>query len=986
MELILQTGLSHQQKAVDAIADTFKNVEWSTPGYYYQNPQINLQSEVLRQNVAAIQQRNLRQDESHKVTVEDSAVHLDIKMETGTGKTYVYTQTIFELHKRYGVNKFIIVVPSLPIKEGAKQFLSDEYAKRHFADTCGYGSTIELGVLEAMKSKKGKKFFPGVVRTFVEGANLATNRIYVLLANMQLLTNAKVLKDNDYDSETAGFYRPFDALKATRPFVIIDEPHRFAKEQQAFQAIINELAPQCLIRYGATFPEVTRGRGKNKISSKDYCNLLYNLDACDSFNLGLIKGIAKEHFEPLSQKQEKVKIVSIEKNESVRFQFVHKDAPVQTYELKKGDSLAAISSDFENLRIAGIGKDVIELSNGQCKAKGEVFNTDIYSSSYQEQMLKLAIERHFETERENFSRQFKIKTLALFFIDDISSYRELPDSDKKPYLKDAFERLLKERIDIELARPETSKNTEYRDYLLASKANIALCHAGYFSQDQSDSDEAIAKEVHEILVDKKSLLSIRDENGNYNVRRFLFSKWTLKEGWDNPNVFTIAKLRSSGSEISKLQEVGRGLRLPVDEYGNRISDGDFQLNYIVDFTEADFATRLVEQINGERPAVSVISDVQLQTVANKLGIEADELFITLLSKHYVGRNYEIKTEHRDTFFAEYPDFASGLNTGKVKDRNKTKNLTVRVRKNNFDELKELWEKINEKYILYYDRIKQNILQCELCDLLKSENVFQDIVISSIREKIDATNQGAQVQVASGVQYSIRKKLPYSVFLHRLNSQTNLPIVFLHTLFVQYSKLHEIISSEYFNESSLAKIIQIFEDWKSRNLGTRFHYKKAGVSRYDTALTNADGSLKNIIAQGLVGTKLVAGKSPKKYLYDQIAYDSPLEKENILTSIEEVVVYGKIPRRSIAIPTITGFSYSPDFMYVVKRKSGDKELNIVVETKDVGGKSDLRGIEAARITCAKAFFEQLTLDGYKVFFHTQLNDKKIRQIIDDVFNH
>ena len=295
MELILQTELPHQQKAVDAVSEVFTGVNWENPSYFYQNPRLDFRSEALKKNIASIQQQNLRQDEPRQVTVGEAALHLDIKMETGTGKTYVYTHTIFELHKRYGINKFIIVVPTLPIKEGAKQFLRDEYVRRHFADTCSYGCTIELGVLEAMKAKKGKKFFPGVVRSFVEGSNLTTDRIYVLLTNMHLLTNAKVLKDDDYGTETEGFYRPFDALKATRPFVIIDEPHRFAKGQQAFQAIVNELEPQCLIRYGATFPEVTSGRGKNKVTVKDYNNLLYNLDACDSFNMGLIKGIAKEH-------------------------------------------------------------------------------------------------------------------------------------------------------------------------------------------------------------------------------------------------------------------------------------------------------------------------------------------------------------------------------------------------------------------------------------------------------------------------------------------------------------------------------------------------------------------------------------------------------------------------------------------------------------------------------------------------------------------
>ena len=212
-----------------------------------------------------------------------------------------------------------------------------------------------------------------------------------------------------------------------------------------------------------------------------------------------------------------------------------------------GDSLSVIDTSFEGIVISAIGKNFIELSNGQTKYQGEEFNTDIYSSSYQEQMLKLAIQRHFETERQNFSgRQFKIKTLALFFIDDITSYRE-DDEGKSPYLREMFERLLKEAIEELISKLPDEENA-YKEFLNASLLDLSACHAGYFAQDNSDSDEDIAKEVDDILRNKKGLLSFKNADGSYNTRRFLFSKWTLKEGWDNPNVFTIAKLRSSGSE------------------------------------------------------------------------------------------------------------------------------------------------------------------------------------------------------------------------------------------------------------------------------------------------------------------------------------------------------------------------------------------------------------------------------------------------------
>ncbi len=243
------------------------------------------------------------------------------------------------------------------------------------------------------------------------------------------------------------------------------------------------------------------------------------------------------------------------------------------YNLQVGDSLSVINSELKGLIIAGIGSNFVEFSNGQEKRVGEEFTVDIFSNSYQEQMVRLAIQRHFETERANFDRPCKIKTLALFFIDNIDSYRG--DENGTAWLCSIFEQLLLDRIEYELLQP---CSPEYRAYLDASKADAFACHAGYFAKDNSDSDDSIAEEVDEILHNKKKLLFIKnEEDGSFNTCRFLFSKWTLKEGWDNPNVFTIVKLRSSGSDNSKIQEVGRGLRLPVDEFGNRISNEEFML-------------------------------------------------------------------------------------------------------------------------------------------------------------------------------------------------------------------------------------------------------------------------------------------------------------------------------------------------------------------------------------------------------------------------
>lgn len=981
MELILQTGLTHQQKAVDSIANVFLNTNINQPNQYYCCPAIS-PDHVLFENISGTQKANELHGSLRAISKDVNPLHLDIKMETGTGKTYVYTHAIYELHQRFGINKFIVVVPSLPIKAGAEQFLGDGYVQKHFENTCGYGAKIELYTLKAQIKKKGKTFFPSAVRAFVEGSNQTSNRIYVLLTNMQLLTNGNMLSRSDYDFGVHGFYRPFDALAATKPFVIIDEPHRFQRDQKAYERIKNEIKPQCVIRFGATFPEITAGKGKSKATKKDYLNLLYDLNACDSFNQNLIKGVAKEHFEPLSSKDEKIKITSIESKKSVTFNHITANGR-KSFTLQVGDSLSVISEELRGLSVLGIGKNFVEFSNGQEKYTGEEFTVDIFSESYQEQMIHLAIQRHFETERINFDRPCKIKTLALFFIDNIDSYRGDSNGDK--WLHTIFEQLLKERIEHELAQP-CSDN--YRAYLEASKADISACHAGYFAKDNSDTDESIAEEVDEILHNKKKLLSIVNEDGSFNTRRFLFSKWTLKEGWDNPNVFTIVKLRSSGSDNSKIQEVGRGLRLPVDEFGNRISNEEFMLNYIVDFTEADFANRLVAEINAELPGEQAthISTDDMERVAKLRKIDTNQFMIELITKGYIDFTRKINIEKIDVFYQDYPEFNTPRLAGtKVIDKNKKAKNTIKVREARFNELKELWAAINKKYVLFFDNDVDKSIEKDIQALLQ-DGVFGLQEITTDRQKIHAGKDSVEAVGEAGVTYLIGgRKLPYNAFLKRINKATSIPISTLHQAISLYAKSDKGFNKAYINESSSARFISKFNDWKYDNLKGRFNYKQTEYIPTSTKLTNADGSVKDEVVQGEIGTTLLKGAPSAKYLYDVIAFDSPLECKNITEDIDEVIVYGKIPRRSISIPTIGNDSYSPDFMYVVKKSNGQKELNIVIETKQVEGKSSLRGEEAMKISCAEAFFNQLSLDGYNVSFKTQINNTGVASIISDIIS-
>ncbi len=983
MELILQKGLPHQLTAVNAVCDVFRDIPFMPQTSSHQCPMLNYEAEETYRHIEEIQQANDISPACRKVHRDGTSIHLDIKMETGTGKTYVYTQTIFELHKRYGINKFIIFVPSLPVKAGTAQFMASPNTIRHFKDVCGYDTTLELRIVEAQKKgsqKKGRNNFPLNIGTFVQGSIQNRNKIYVLLMNSALLTNAKILTQ-EYDSSAEGYFQPLAALNSTRPFVIIDEPHRFSCDQMAYQKIIKEICPQCILRYGATFPEITSGKGKDKKTEKDYQNLLYDLNSCQAFNRNLIKGIAKEHLEPLSgSKDEKVRITSVARNDCAHFLLIS-GKQTTSYILHTGDPLSLVHPAFEGIYLTAITATGVEFSNQTIKQRGEEMDVDIFMSSYQEQMLILALKRHFETERRNFERSFRIKTLALFFIDNRHSYRS-DKSDEHPYLKEMFEKALKQQLEKELKHPV---NEAYREYIEASLQDLSACHGGYFANDNDSSDEEVARETKEILHDKMALLSFKHEDGSYNTRRFIFSQWALKEGWDNPNVFTICKLRSSGSETSKLQEVGRGLRLPVDEFGTRIAKDEFTLNYIVDFTERDFAEQLVQEINKDVPATIYITTDKIRKVAGKRGLAEKVLFMDLIANDYIDMDFKINPAKRDVFFTAYPEFETGLADDKVTDRNTGKNegRKVQIRPDNYRELRNLWEKINEKYLLFLEKEVDGMVEDALYDILCQNPLITYGTLYSNRDEVSSDGETMKVKEGTGFEFQFEKRLPYNLFLKRLHQRTFVPLQTLHRVLCKYHQEQQKINDRQINEFSLSNIIKAFNNWKYDNLQGRFNYSKANLRLKGTALSNPDGSPKKEIVQGIIGTRLSEGIPPEKYLYNAIAYDSPLEQTNIISDVDNVIVYGKIPRRSIAIPTFDGGTYSPDFMYVVQRKDGSKELNIIVETKDIVSENDLRGTERAKINSAEIFFDQLKLDGYRVHYQRQIQGKSIQQLIAEI---
>lgn len=1003
MELKLEHDLAHQLVPVDNVATVVEASIRKEAEQAHQNPLLHDKWDLkLTNNVrpANIKERYIdwgRMSPSRlpdKVKALPPHNVLDVRMETGTGKTYVYTRTIYELHKRCGFNKFIIAVPTLPIKAGTAAFLDDQNVLRHFRDVCGYNSDIELCLLEPQKQKKkGKLTIPTSVSQFFNGTNRNKKKIYVLLTNIQLLTTGKLLTRTDFDQ-----LNEFDNLAAvirdTRPVLIIDEPHRMERMGASYAKLIESFRPQLVLRYGATFPELTFGKGRNRFTKKDYQELIYELNAADAFNQELIKGVAKEHLELPGGRtaDKKVKIVGMAKGDSVTVRLTAAGATDKTHILHAGESLGVVDGDLDGIVIEQIGAQSILLSNGQEKFNGDEFYPDQFSLSYQEGMIELALMRHFETERANFSRNgLPIKTLALFFIDNIESFRG-PEGKNDGWLRMKFLDLLKTRVNKELAK----ENTEvYAAYLRATLANLDGTCAAYFSRDNNDTDENIAAEVKVILHGKKELLSLKDKDGNPNVLRFLFSKWTLKEGWDNPNVFTICKLRSSGSEISKLQEVGRGLRLPVDIAGNRISDGGFMLNYIVDFTEKDFAIRLVAEINGDLGNRTLADPMQITVhhinqVGEKRGMERKAFQIQLLQEEYIelgDDGIRIKADKFDDMLKAYPEFVDlirGVSATRIINRNSNRGDKVHIRKARFDELRELWAQLNRKYVLFFDSQIDGRLEEALPALLRDKNVFSYQSVHTNRVSLDWETGRVKLKEEAHKELTLRgRHYPYNVFLQKASRFTNIPLSTLHRAICQAADDGLSIKTEMMTDDSLARLIAAVDDWKCEELVGRVRYKQADYRVKETKLTNADGTVKDEVVQTYIGQKMVLGTPPAKYLYDAYAYDSELELQNMKKEIEEVVVYGKIPSHSICIPTVASSNYSPDFMYVVKKADGTKELNIVIETKAYDKETNIPPDENSKIECAEEFFNAMTRDGYTVRFQKQLNSISVRAIIDEL---
>jgi type III restriction enzyme len=947
-----EKNLNHQSHAVESSIAVFENISLVQPteaDKNFINPAFDYTTErTYPQNIRAVQEDNGVNEE-----IKRNSNIIDIMMETGTGKTYTYTKTIFELNKNFGIFKFIVVVPTLSIKAGTIDFLKSDSSREHFKEQ--YGKTLHLHIVESLKNNKSKKsFIPPAVTSFVNAGNFEKNSIQVMIINAGMINSETMQKSFDkglFDKYTV----PFDAVGATKPFMIIDEPHKFGTSTKTWENI-QKMKPQFILRYGATF--------------QGYENLIYTLTAVDSFNRNLVKGVIGHITEFDSGKNAVVKFIDSDGTEA-SFELIENDKK-KTVKISKKDSLKKIHPEMSDLGIENLNKSTVVLTNGLEMKKGDKINPYSYAEKLQETMIQKAIKHHFEIEKSLLTRDVKIKPLTLFFIDNIDEYRN-----KDGYIRKTVEQYIELEIKELL---KTEKDVFYKAYLEKTLLDLSITHAGYFSKDNTEKDEAIEKEINEILHDKQAMLDLE------NPRRFIFSKWTLREGWDNPNVFQICKLRSSGSEISKLQEVGRGLRLPVNEYGNRVKDEQFYLNYFVDFTESDFVDKLVNEINQKSGAISIeivpdkLSDIMIKKICELYEITEDELLEVLDSNNVVTRTNSFKTGGFDFIKQNYPKIFEGVNSNKVRKATDPKKKVV-VRTEKYQELKDLWEKLNEKVILEYKFDNEANFKTLFTDFLKAQK--DNFTSDGINERISKIEIKDNRAVANELESVYNRKtanisiMKYSDFLKELSKILNINIKTLHQSIIDAGT--DI--NKFLNQTTLRVIKQNFDHYLMANAIDKFsiEYKKVSNNIHPTKLTDEKGNVLKEISASDVGVLFSDEDVDKSYFFDELYYDSDLEKTNIKSEIKQVIVFTKIPKNSIKIPVAGGKSYSPDFAYVLKFKDGEQKLNFIVETKDVNSKDGLRDEEKFKIKHAEKFFDGKV----KIEFRTQFSNNKIVDLIKEI---
>ncbi len=974
MKLRFESDLDYQRQAMEAVTGLFRGQEVSHdefrlgPGPQRSLPAIEanlgignsllLSDEALLANLRDVQWQN-------GLPLSESLASRDftVEMETGTGKTYVYLRTIFELYRRYGFSKYVIVVPSVAIREGVYKTL--QITEDHFHTLYG-GLTAEYFTYDSGK--------PGLVRSFATGANLQIMIVTVGAINKQDVNN--LYKRN----ESTDDYAPIDLIRATRPVLIVDEPQSVDGGLRGRgREALNAMNPLCVLRYSATHVDVH--------------HMVYRLDAIDAYERNLVKQIEVASAEVHdAHNSPYVRLIGVESRRGEVSAKVELDVSDEGRVRRKvvsvfdGDDLEMQThrSVYSGLHIGVIstGADPLMEVRGPVDERylrpGDAIG-DTHGDSIEREMIRRTIKEHFDKERR--LRERGIKVLSLLFVDAVEKYRRYAEDgtvakgDYALMFEEEFRRL--------------ARHPHYRDAFAGVDidAASAAAHNGYFSVDRkgrwtntSESNATSRDEAERayrlIMQDKEELLSLR------TPLRFIFSHSALREGWDNPNVFQVCALREIHSVRQRRQTIGRGLRLCVDSHGNRVREPEVnRLTVIAHEPFESFATNLQKEIEAETgtrfgivdPLAFAAIPLDARLGAGTLGAEQSRrLWDDLRSRGLLGDKGEVLDTLRNLLRSGSLMLPSDLRrmrpailailtraAGRVSVRNADERRPLRARPEflNSDDFTKLWERISPRtqYEVSFDgeALINDCIQTlrEAPPLLPARLQWQKAQIEMTRGGIEAVErEGAStVMLEEGVDH-----LPD--ILGALQERTQLTRRSVHRILVESGRLPDFRRNpQQFIEASAdainaAKARQVIAGIRYRQLSPADSYRPELLSEHE-GFIYGEGSDTPV----------------RKSLYDQLDTDSDVERRFAirLEADESVRMYLKIPKW-FHIQTPLG-AYTPDWAIVADSPEGER-VYFVVETKGSRDGGDLRPREAGKIDCARAHFRALQVRERPAEYH------------------
>jgi len=988
--------LAHQTAAVQSIADVFADVRFVPPVNVQSNPTI-VPSEAaasLKANIEAIRARN-------NVYAGDVMVHstplpalgLDILMETGTGKTFTFIETMHKLHKDKGLCKFIILVPSNAIRQGTLKSLQTtaEFFSKQYD-----GQKINVYNYSAR-----------TVHGFINAAAAGSAGISVLVATYQSFAgDSKVINQRGVEANLFGNAKSFmEALAVIRPVLIIDEPHRF--EGKVVQEFLPKFNPLLTIRFGATF--------KGETDTLKYRNLIYTLDSLEAFRQRLVKGITVDAVGAGADMAQVLCFHAVsgtakERTAQVSFQTM----------AGKTDNVALMAKDNlgDKTELSFLDGHVVEnvttkevlFTNGFSLPLGEPTPYGMLAEQMQSLIIERSISNHFEREEDLFKRG--IKALSLFFIDAVAKY--MPEGTKPAVIRTAFERHYRAQLAQTLAKPDL--HPEYRAYLERSAEDIGRVHKGYFARSHSEKGEEEAIKL--ILQEKEKLLSFTTD------LRFIFSMWALQEGWDNPNIFTLCKLAPSNSKITKLQQIGRGLRLAVNQQLERVQSDDVafdevnELVVVVPASEGDFVKAIQNEIAAHSVGrvAQVFDDAVLAAfgvapstrIANRVLDALTAMGVVTLDD--VSGQATLVLE-RSAYLAQRDDILRQLKTingielhnalamqtyldtyyegnGQVKHKREKSTPSLHINASNYQKFKELWQNLNRDAVLHYELDTPSLIT-NIVTQIASDFQVRPLTISVTRtEHVESQHLAKSTQSP----YLIKSQSVYSLseFVRELANLAKLSYHTVSSILCQMptEKFDQIRHNE---NRALITLRDIFVQCIYELLVNKVSYEMREV-RVKTSLTDTKGEMLKTIPVSSCGKETYAinnstVQARSLYAENFMPVDSQIERDTVDESMhKDITVFAKLPK--IDIPTPAG-KYNPDFGYVIAQDGVAQALYLVVETKGYDKENQISQQEKWKINSAKQFFNalqelpELKQTGVKIHYQTNINNDQLSQLISGI---